>query len=116
MGVIRAVIGFDGFNGASIEMHVASDGTGHWCTRRVLAAAFDYPFRICGVKVIVGRVPSGNTAALQFDKRVGFELSAIIPDAHPDGALHILTMRREDCRFLGAPNGWKVGTAAASSS
>jgi RimJ/RimL family protein N-acetyltransferase len=45
-------------------------------------------------------VPSGNKRALHFDKRMGFKEVARIKDAHPDGELIILSMRRDECRFL----------------
>lgn len=114
-GALRAVIGYDNFNGSAIEMHVAGYG-GHWLTRRVLKAAFDYPFRVCKAKVIVAKVVSSNAAALRLDYKLGFRLCATIPDGHPDGALQILTMTRPQCRFLGDVHGWEIQSSAASGS
>ncbi len=110
-GKILGVVGFDGWNGASCQMHVA--GEGNWVTRELLHAVFDYPFNVAGCRVVLGLVPSGNERALRFDKRVGFNEVARIEHAHPDGALIVLEMRREACRYLRKQDGQEVIPAAA---
>jgi hypothetical protein len=91
-------VGFDGYNGASIQMHSA--GEGNWVTRDLLYAAFDYPFRVCDCDIILGLIPSGNTQAIKFNKHLGFYVEVVIKDAHPDGALIVMAMRRKECRYL----------------
>jgi hypothetical protein len=44
------------------------------------------------------------------DKKLGFREVASIPGAHPDGALHVLVMTKEECRWLRGKNGEKVGS------
>lgn len=97
-GKLVAVAGFTGYNGASIQMHMAVEG-GHM-SRLHLKEAFRYAFETCGCEVVFGMVPSGNERALEIDLRLGFKEVANIAGAHPDGSLHILMMRREDCRWL----------------
>jgi L-amino acid N-acyltransferase YncA len=97
-GKIVAVSAFTGYNGASLQMHMASD-PGAW-TRRHLKETFRYAFETCGCQVVFGMVPSGNQKALEIDLRLGFEEVANIEGAHPDGSLHILMMRRENCRWI----------------
>lgn len=91
---------FEGYNGASINIHVASDGSGHWLNREFLFAVFDYPFRQLGVKRVTGIVPSCNEQARRFDEKVGFELETTLKDAHPNGDLLIYKMTRDKCRWL----------------
>jgi len=110
-GRILGVVGFDGWNDASCQMHVA--GVGNWVTRELLHAVFDYPFNKAGLKVVLGLVPSGNDRALKFNRHLGFTEVARIPDAHPDGALVLLQMRRENCKFLRTRHGQEVISAAA---
>jgi RimJ/RimL family protein N-acetyltransferase len=98
-GELVGVVGFNGYNGASIQMHMAGDG-GRWITRKLIREAFRYAFKTCGCEVVFGMVPSGNRTALDIDLRLGFQEVAVVPDAHPDGALHILAMRRDECRWL----------------
>lgn len=110
-GKILGVVGFDGWNGASCQMHVA--GEGNWINRDLIRATFDYAFNVAGLKVVLGLVPSGNDKALRFDKHIGFTEIARIKGGHPDGALVILELRRENCRYLRNEHGQKVYSAAA---
>jgi RimJ/RimL family protein N-acetyltransferase len=110
-GKILGVVGFDGWNGASCQMHVA--GEGNWISRDLIRATFDYAFNVAGLKVVLGLVPSGNEKALRFDKHIGFTEIARIKGGHPDGALVILELRRENCRYLRNEHGQKVYSAAA---
>lgn len=114
-GVLLGVVGFDGYNGASMEMHVAARSK-RWLNRKLLRAAFDYIFNVVGAKVAIGKVAGDNLDALRFDLKLGFELCATIPDGHPSGCLHVLMMRREQCRFLGERYGWEVQSSAAAGS
>lgn len=90
---------FEHFNGASIAMHVGSDGP-HWLSRTFLRAVFRYPFVQLGVRKVLGFVDASNAAAQRFDEHLGFVLEATLTDAAPGGDLLIYTMRREQCRFL----------------
>lgn len=84
--------------GGSVSMHVA--GEPGWCTRSYLRAAFRYVFVQLDCNVAIGVVPSGNSKALAFDWALGFREHTRIEGAHPDGALVLLTMRKEDCKWL----------------
>lgn len=95
---ILGVVGYDGYNGASIQMHVA--GEPGWLNRDLLWACFDYAFNVCKVNVIIGLVPSGNTDALRFNRSLGFKSRLVLDGAHPDGSLWLMTMTRGECRFL----------------
>jgi hypothetical protein len=107
---IVGVVGFDGYNGASVQMHVA--GSGNWCTRSMLFATFDYPFRVLKCNVVLGLVPSGNADAINFNLRIGFKIIDEIEGAHPDGSLILIAMRREECRFTHERFGREVRTHA----
>lgn len=105
-GRIAGVVGYDGYNGASVQMHSA--GEGNWCTRSMLFAVFHYPFIALKCNMVIGLVPSGNKAALHFNERIGFKLENELHGAHPDGSLFLMTMRRNECRFLEARYGQEV--------
>lgn len=98
-GDLVGVVGYNGHNGSSCQMHMAGDSP-RWGSKHFLREVFRYPFEMLGYKVVFGVVPSGNQVALDIDRRLGFEEIAMIPGAHPDGALHILVMRRENCPWL----------------
>ena len=97
-GKLVAVSAFTGYNGASLQMHFAIDDGK--LNRHHLRESFRYAFDICDCQVVFGMVPSGNKRAYDIDLRLGFEEVATIAGAHPDGALHVLMMRRENCRWL----------------
>lgn len=107
-GELRAGVLYDQYNGRSICMHVASDGSRRWMTREYLAYVFSYPFRQLKVKKILGLVDSTNENALSFDKALGFKVEHVIEDAGKTGSLVILSMSEADCRWLklGARYSW----------
>lgn len=98
-GSIVAVVGYEDYNGASVRMHVAGEGR-RWMTREYLWYCFYYPFEQIKVKKILGLVHSANVDAIRLDKHLGFVHEATITDAVPNGDLLILTMTKEQCRFL----------------
>jgi len=98
-GNLVAVAGYTNFMPNACEMHIGSVGE-HWASRDFLWAVFDYPFKKLGVKVILGQICADNTEALKLNRHLGFKVVAEIPDAHMNGDLVIMAMRKEDCRFL----------------
>ena len=97
MGRITACAGYGDYNGASIRVHLAVEGK---ITPEFLWYGFYYPFEQLGVKKLIGLVSSSNVRALRLDKHFGYVHEATIKDAAPDGDLLILTMTRDQCRFL----------------
>lgn len=111
---------FNGWNpGGSIAAHMAGFRDG-WCTRELLCRVFDYCFNTLGVKKVFAPVPSDNAKALELNRRVGFKDEVIVADVFADCDLVVLSMRRDECRWLRkAPtnvrqdDGWESrGTAA----
>ena len=98
-GEVKAVVAFDNILDKSCQMHTAAI-VPNWISKDLLWACFDYPFNILKVKVIIAAVASTNEEALKLDRHLGFLDKAYIEDAHIDGDLVILAMRRENCRWL----------------
>lgn len=98
-GKIQAVVGYCGFSENHCYMHCASL-TPRWISKDLLWACFDYPFNKLGLRVILATVSSNNEEALKLDRHLGFVDKAYIEDAHKDGDLVILTMRKEECKWL----------------
>ena len=97
---LRGVVGYDGYNGKCVQMQMA--GEPGWIDKAVLFAAFDYPFNELDCAVVFGAVPSDNATALNINRRLGFETIIEVPDAHPDGSLILMMMRRENCKWIGS--------------
>lgn len=98
-GKLLGGVTFQNFLGGSIALHVNSFDR-HWLTRDFLWVIFHYPFVQLGCKKVMGFVPSSNQKALEFDKHIGFKEEYRISDACVDGDLVVLSMRREECRWL----------------
>ena len=98
-GNLVAVVGYCGFMAKSCVIHVAAIDDS-WISKDLLWASFDYPFNKLGVSVILATVSSNNEDSLKLSRHLGFVDKAYIEDAHEDGDLVILAMRRENCRWL----------------
>ena len=98
-GEVKAVVAYDNILDKSCLMHTAAI-VPNWISKDLLWAAFDYPFNKLGLSVILASVASTNEEALKLDRHLGFVDKAYIEDAHADGDLVILAMRRENCRWL----------------
>lgn len=90
---------YEDYNGANVNVHLAGIGK-KWLNREFLWFCFYYPFEQLKVKRLTGIVPSCNDDAMRFDLHIGFRHETTLKDAHPKGDIHILVMRREDCRWL----------------
>ena len=98
-GMLVAGVVLESYNGRNANAHIAGLGK-HWMNRNMLTTFFHYVFNHLGLMRLTGLVPASNPAALAFDMHAGFRLEYTMPDGARDGDLHILVMRREDCRYL----------------
>lgn len=90
---------------ASIQMHIAISNP-KYVTRQAIQAVFEYPFKQLGVKKVFGFVNSENAVALEFARRLGFTVDAVIQGMYKKGDTYILSMARKQCRWLrGQKNG-----------
>ncbi|MBN9410832.1 MAG: GNAT family N-acetyltransferase [Burkholderiales bacterium] len=99
-GELAAAVLYDSFNGRSVQMHVASDGSKSWMNKAFLLMAFDLPFNQWRVNKIIGLVDSTNHEAIRFDENIGFHLEHVVTDAGPEGDLLIYSMTRQQCRWI----------------
>ena len=106
-GKLIAVVGYNNFLPNSCQMHIASTDV-LWATKDFLFAVFDYPFNKLEVKVIIAPICKGNVKPLNMCRKLGFEQVADIPYGHPDGDLIVVTMKRNQCKWLqqGESNGF----------
>ena len=98
--VLVAGVAYNEYNGANIQMHVASDGTKLWMRREFLWACFDYPFNQAKVRRVTGVVSEGNKSAQKFNEHLGFKLEARLKDAHPTGDLLVYVMWKDNCKWV----------------
>ena len=104
---LAGVVGYTGFTGAVCSMHMA--GIGNWITRELLWTAFDYPFNQVNMVQVFGYVSAHNTKALKLDKHLGFRTLLVVEGGWGlEVDMHVLTMRKEDCRWLNIKRKLKV--------
>lgn len=96
-GKLVAVAGFDSYNGASMQVHLAITGR---LTRKFIRHVYNYAFNTAKVYKLVGLVSSTNEKALKFDFHSGFVEEGRVVGGYPDGDIVILTMTRKQCRYL----------------
>lgn len=97
-GIVAAAL-YEGFNGASVMCHIASEGKA-WMTRDFLWYFFWYPFEELKVRKLLAPIASENERSVRLAKSVGFSLEATLQDASPRGNMLILTMTKDQCRWL----------------
>jgi RimJ/RimL family protein N-acetyltransferase len=69
--------------------------------KKHLETVFDYVFNSCGLKILLGHVPSNNVKALRIDKKLGFRKHSWVKDGIADGVHEIkVILKREDCKYL----------------
>lgn len=90
---------YEGMISNCIFMHQGSFDK-KWLSQDMLWICFDYPFHQLGVGKVCGTIPSSNTELLDFNRRLGFKVECSIKDAYTDGDLVIMSMTREECRWL----------------
>lgn len=100
-GELVAATTYDHFNGVSMQFGIwaGSRPSPEWSQ-----AIFAYPFDQLGVQKLIGIIFSSNAKSIKLAEHSGFELEAVVKDAHPDGDMLIYTMTRDQCRVL---NKWR---------
>lgn len=99
-GALCAVVVYDCFSECDCNMHVASDGSRTWLTRKVLKYAFGYPFIELKLRRVTSLIPAKKVDAMAFNEGLGFRLEGYCPDAMPDDGIYIRGMTRKECRFI----------------
>lgn len=99
MDHVAVAIAYNGFIGRTCCMHVVVQKP-EALSPRIVREAFAFPFDTCNCAAVLGMVDSVNTAALDFDRRLGFKEIDRIPQGALEGDLVIFRMTRAECRWL----------------
>lgn len=99
-GELMGGVIYNGYTGASINLHVYGIHP-KWANKDMLWMTFHYPFVQLGCTKVFGQIPANNKHALDFDLKLGFKIEARIADVFPGEDLIVVSMRREECRWLG---------------
>lgn len=103
---LRGGVLYTDFWGGSTMMHIAGFRP-YWGSKALLWLAFDYPFNQIKVKKVFATVPEWNWRSRNFCLHIRFKMEYLVSDVfnRMDGAngMYILSLRREDCRWLDMP-------------
>jgi RimJ/RimL family protein N-acetyltransferase len=69
-------------------------------TRQFWAWVADFIYIQAGCKRFSATVEASNEKAIKLNKHIGFEIEATLIDAGHNGDLHIMTLWKDNCRFL----------------
>ena len=108
-GELVAGVLYENWNGASLVVHVAVQGL---LTPAYLHAICHYPFVHVGAAKVIAPIGEANAESIRFVTKMGFRQEGRIPDAHPDGALLLYTLSREQCKYIGERYGKKCRITA----
>lgn len=97
-GKINVVIMYNNLiENGSIHLHIAIEGQAN---KHIRWYAFHYPFIELNVKKIIAPIQSNNLKCIKFALNAGFICEHIIKNAGSNSDLWLLTMTKEQCRFL----------------
>lgn len=97
---IEWCIGYTSFLGKTCQIHVVNFNK-KYTPRKLLWAAFDYPFNQAGVETLIGIVNSKNELAMKYDQNLGFNEVYRFEGVHDEGGdVVVFEMKKQDCRFI----------------
>ena len=97
---IEWCIGYTSFLGKTCQIHVVNFNK-KYTPRKLLWAAFDYPFNQAGVETLIGIVNSKNDLAMKYDQNLGFKEVYRFEGVHDEGGdVVVFEMKKQDCRFI----------------
>jgi hypothetical protein len=88
---------FEGWNEASIMVHMVVDGR---LNREFLWFIAWYPFEQLKVRKVIAPIESDNIRSKKWVEKYGFVLEAALKDAAPKGDLLIYTLKSDQCKWL----------------
>lgn len=90
---------FTDYTRASITTHMAGFMKS-WANRDLVWCVFYYAFEQLGVNKVFGPVPASNEESLKISLKLGFSEETRVKDVFVDGDLVVLSMCRDQCRWL----------------
>ena len=109
---ILGVVAYDSWVGNTCCMHMY--GEPGFATPNFMWAIFHYPFVVCGFDSVMAMIEAQNVRSLSIATRVGFKLRTIIESENPSLSVHVLVMKKDECRWLERKHVQKPSTAAAA--
>jgi hypothetical protein len=98
---IRWVIGYNNFLGRSVQVHLGSIKGLQTRPRQLLHAAFDFPFNVLHVDLLIGIINGMNKKMVDVAFKLGFREKTRWENMHDNsGDIIVFEMYKKDCRWL----------------
>ena len=98
---IRWVIGYNNFLGRSVQVHLGSIKGLQTRPKQLLHAAFDFPFNVLHVDLLIGIINSVNKRMVDVAFKLGFREKTRWENMHDNnGDIIVFEMHKKDCRWL----------------
>lgn len=111
---IEVMTGLDNWSHSAVQMHIWAGGR---LTREYLRTVFEHVFITCDKMLAIGVTPGDNTAALEFNRRVGFRKMYEIQDGWAPGtSMVIQELRKHECIWIRGNHGTKHATGRSETS
>ena len=96
-GKIVAGVMYEEFTEASIHATIVAEVP---MVKGFVHKIFDYPFNQLGVDKVIVQANTSNAESVALAKRLGFTEEGMIKGAYLDGDRIILTMTKDECKWL----------------
>lgn len=96
---ILAAAVFEGYNGATLKVHIAIDNK-HALTREFMYSLTRYAYTQMKVTKLIGLVDSTAKATIKVNEKWGFVEEGRVVNGTVNGDLVIMTMTKEQCNFF----------------
>jgi hypothetical protein len=78
-----------------------------WISKPLLWLGFDFPFNQLKVKKLFGIIPEWNWQSRNLALHLGYKIEILLADVfdftHGVNGMYVVSMEREDCRWLNMP-------------
>jgi len=95
---------YTNYTGRTVQIHQAGFVPA-WPTPQFMFCIYDFPFNLLKVEKLIATVPSTNKRAMNITRKMGFTHTVTIPDIVLGGDLVVLSMSRDQCKYLKL--GWR---------
>jgi RimJ/RimL family protein N-acetyltransferase len=97
--LLAGAVFYNHIAGASVRVHIAAFKP-MAINRDLLWCCFDYPFNQLKCKKLLAFLPSTNAKSIALATHLGLKEEARVQDAYVEGDLIVMSMKREECRWL----------------
>jgi RimJ/RimL family protein N-acetyltransferase len=97
---VLAVIMYSRMTDRDCEITIVTDGEKKWCSRSLIRACFEYPFKQLGMARCMVITGAWNEKAISLASSFGFVKEGVLREYFPDSDGILMAMLRHECRWI----------------